>query len=322
MILRFDVHDANAPDWDATNIPHAGYNTTAMSRKAVWIVCALGTIVPAGIGLVSIAVPFETTLHVTDSTRLYLAARSGCGRVIWMSAGYNASYPGRTPLDDYAAGWSQIAMRYFAWHSDIMPHVDGTRIETAGLTLVLFAPLGIAIIACVLFGSLVGARRLLIAVLTVCGLLILFVSVGVILFSENSFRLTSCFGGPEPWLHMWQRGPLTIWASRWEMTVSWDIAPIFELSRAVYWSQNLGYAGSIRFVAFQVATLSIPWIPTAALFLTYPLCVLVRGLLGLRRRHRCGVCTRCGYDLTGNVSGVCPECGTAIEATPSGSRVP
>jgi hypothetical protein len=33
----------------------------------------------------------------------------------------------------------------------------------------------------------------------------------------------------------------------------------------------------------------------------------------LRRRRanlrRAGLCTRCGYDLTGNVSGVCPECG-------------
>ena len=27
-------------------------------------------------------------------------------------------------------------------------------------------------------------------------------------------------------------------------------------------------------------------------------------------RRRQGLCARCGYDLTGNVSGVCPECGT------------
>jgi len=26
------------------------------------------------------------------------------------------------------------------------------------------------------------------------------------------------------------------------------------------------------------------------------------------------LCGACGYDLTGNVSGVCPECGTEIEA--------
>ena len=27
-----------------------------------------------------------------------------------------------------------------------------------------------------------------------------------------------------------------------------------------------------------------------------------------------GKCAECGYNLTGNVSGVCPECGTDIEA--------
>jgi hypothetical protein len=31
-----------------------------------------------------------------------------------------------------------------------------------------------------------------------------------------------------------------------------------------------------------------------------------------RRRPRPGYCRRCDYDLTGNVSGVCPECGTPI----------
>ena len=28
-----------------------------------------------------------------------------------------------------------------------------------------------------------------------------------------------------------------------------------------------------------------------------------------RERDRKGLCLHCGYDLTGNVSGVCPECG-------------
>ena len=30
-----------------------------------------------------------------------------------------------------------------------------------------------------------------------------------------------------------------------------------------------------------------------------------------RRRRAMGLCVGCGYDLTGNVSGVCPECGTS-----------
>jgi hypothetical protein len=34
-----------------------------------------------------------------------------------------------------------------------------------------------------------------------------------------------------------------------------------------------------------------------------------------RRRPALGHCTRCGYDLTGNVSGRCPECGTATSQT-------
>jgi hypothetical protein len=29
-----------------------------------------------------------------------------------------------------------------------------------------------------------------------------------------------------------------------------------------------------------------------------------------RRRFPAGYCQKCGYDLTGNVSGICPECGT------------
>jgi hypothetical protein len=30
------------------------------------------------------------------------------------------------------------------------------------------------------------------------------------------------------------------------------------------------------------------------------------------RRRKSGLCCACGYDLTRNMSGVCPECGTAV----------
>lgn len=39
---------------------------------------------------------------------------------------------------------------------------------------------------------------------------------------------------------------------------------------------------------------------------------LLRGPVRRWHRARRGLCVRCGYDLTGNISGVCPECGTRI----------
>lgn len=45
----------------------------------------------------------------------------------------------------------------------------------------------------------------------------------------------------------------------------------------------------------------------------YP-ALLARGPMRRRRRSKLGQCLTCGYDLTGNESGVCPECGRKIEA--------
>ncbi len=41
---------------------------------------------------------------------------------------------------------------------------------------------------------------------------------------------------------------------------------------------------------------------------------LLRRFIARLRRHRFGEkeCSRCGYDLTGNISGTCPECGTSL----------
>ncbi len=48
---------------------------------------------------------------------------------------------------------------------------------------------------------------------------------------------------------------------------------------------------------------------------TYPTLAFVRGPLRRWRRRRQGRCQKCGYDLAGNVTGVCPECGTARTAS-------
>ena len=56
----------------------------------------------------------------------------------------------------------------------------------------------------------------------------------------------------------------------------------------------------------------------AGLFALPPLvwlCTTGRRRLVLRSRRRLGRCAGCGYDLTGNVSGVCPECATPAVPT-------
>ena len=62
----------------------------------------------------------------------------------------------------------------------------------------------------------------------------------------------------------------------------------------------------------HVVGLEIPLWFLLALFSAYPLANFVRGPLRRHRRRRKGLCLKCGYNLTGNVSGVCPECGEAI----------
>jgi hypothetical protein len=47
---------------------------------------------------------------------------------------------------------------------------------------------------------------------------------------------------------------------------------------------------------------------------TLHMCV---SLIRKRRRRSLGLCGVCAYDLTGNQSGVCPECGTAVPVRPS-----
>jgi len=45
-----------------------------------------------------------------------------------------------------------------------------------------------------------------------------------------------------------------------------------------------------------------------------PIAFLIRTLIRRRRMARDDVCRKCSYDLTGNVTGVCPECGSPIAA--------
>jgi hypothetical protein len=74
--------------------------------------------------------------------------------------------------------------------------------------------------------------------------------------------------------------------------VPWTFFPEFNLARS-----------SFRFPLHLIVIVLLP-------ILVYPF--LPFATRRYRRKH--GLCLHCGYDLTGNISGVCPECGTAINA--------
>ena len=64
-----------------------------------------------------------------------------------------------------------------------------------------------------------------------------------------------------------------------------------------------------HFVSGGVSVLYVPlWLP----FLVVAIPSVI--VWWRSRRARRGHCERCGYNLAGNVSGICPECGTAIES--------
>jgi len=62
----------------------------------------------------------------------------------------------------------------------------------------------------------------------------------------------------------------------------------------------------------RIGRIATPLPMLAVLFALFSLTLGIRGPLLRRRRRKRGLCVKCGYDLTANVSGTCPECGTPI----------
>ncbi len=68
---------------------------------------------------------------------------------------------------------------------------------------------------------------------------------------------------------------------------------------------------NVRFTRIDVTMWLV--IPLAAI---YPIIAFIRAPYRRRAlRRRKGLCVNCGYDLTGNVSGICPECGEKLIVT-------
>jgi len=56
----------------------------------------------------------------------------------------------------------------------------------------------------------------------------------------------------------------------------------------------------------------IPFWMLALLFSAAPIRLAIRTCAQYTKQRRVGFCRQCGYDLTANVSGVCPECGSSV----------
>lgn len=67
--------------------------------------------------------------------------------------------------------------------------------------------------------------------------------------------------------------------------------------------------GPILYLSGLVTPLWAPFVLVA----TYPTLAFIRGPVRRYRRRRRALCVKYGYNLTGNVSSVCSECGTRIE---------
>ena len=60
---------------------------------------------------------------------------------------------------------------------------------------------------------------------------------------------------------------------------------------------------------FAETSLTLPYSMVITLLLAYPAVAFIRGPVRRYQRRRLGLCLKCGYNLEGTVSGVCPECG-------------
>jgi hypothetical protein len=90
------------------------------------------------------------------------------------------------------------------------------------------------------------------------------------------------------------------------------------------WSWNSGTLPTPRddpdSLRIRVGNTFFPIWPLTVIFAAGP---LIKFVWNWRRHHgNAGHCHACGYNLTGNTSGVCPECGTTAESKSVPSRIP
>lgn len=121
--------------------------------------------------------------------------------------------------------------------------------------------------------------------------------------------------------------------------VVWPVAAAFGGAVGLLWSPAFVWALVPGRVAFGVVCIFVPtciaalvsgvmsssngnpFVSMAVACATYVIASMLFGAWSrahpLPERYRDG-CTKCGYSLRGNVTGVCPECGTAVSVASAG----
>lgn len=108
----------------------------------------------------------------------------------------------------------------------------------------------------------------------------------------------------------WLRASRRIWAALWAV-----------IAVAVCVTTIASYPSYQRAIAKNGSLLTYVYFSiNYGLYLACIFMLIIAPLMLLfRRRTRPGHCRQCDYDLTGNVSGVCPECGTRVSKAASRS---
>ena len=96
--------------------------------------------------------------------------------------------------------------------------------------------------------------------------------------------------------------PMGLWVGGFRVTRARLFQPLFSLPHFHRAGSSHWYLEFPLYLPFLVLATSLA-----------ALCVYPR-LTRRRWRRKHGLCVSCGYDLTGNVSGRCPECGETTEA--------
>jgi hypothetical protein len=99
-----------------------------------------------------------------------------------------------------------------------------------------------------------------------------------------------------------------------------DIAAEFDFSKLPHWWNHIGFLVVSRPLfgpgtSFVVVAVPHAFAAVILLLPSTPYLVRLHQRRVARKRRSAGACTQCGYMLTANASGVCPECGTQIAKT-------